>query len=178
MIDQQWTILADGGGSLVRFTSMISVDIFCEGQALSYPVEEGAFMTYNKVQSPIDIRATLATMGLPFEFADILDTLAQYKEEALKLMVVTPSAYFDSLTLQSYGHRHDQRRNANMLTVDLHLIEVKEVQSQTTNVEVSSPKNPTSAGKVNTGKKQAQTNPAVEKKVNGSILHGGLGRVL
>ena len=46
-----------------------------------------------------------------------------------------------------------------MLTVELHLVEVREVESQTTNVEVSSPKNPTSSGKVNTGKKQTQ-NPA------------------
>ena len=156
MINQEWTIMSEGGGQLVQFTSMIDIDILNEGQALSYPVEEGAFMTYNKVQSPLDIRVTLAKMGLPFEFADILKTLDKYQEEALKLMIVTPSAFFDSMTLQSYGHRHEQRRNANMLTVDLHIVEVREVQSQTTSVEVSSPKNPTSSGAKNAGKKQAQ----------------------
>lgn len=157
MIKQQWTLLSEGGGQLVQFSSLLDIDILNEGQALSYPVEEGAFMTYNKVQSPLDIRVTLAKMGLPFEFADILKTLDKYQAEALKLSAVTPSAYFDSLTLQSYSHRHESRQNANMLTVELHLVEVREVESQTSNVEVSSPKNPTSAGKVNTGKKQAQT---------------------
>lgn len=164
--------MSEGGGQLVQFTSVISVDVLNEGQALSYPIEEGSFMSYNKVQSPLDIQVTLAKMGLPFEFADILKTLDKYQAEALKLMVVTPSAFFDSMTLESYAHRHDQRRNSNMLTVDLHLIEVKEVQSQTTNVEVSSPKNQTSAGKTNMGKQQAKapapatstTNTAPEQK--------------
>lgn len=157
MINQQWTLLAEGGGQLVQFTSLLDIDILHEGQALSYPIEKGAFMSYNKVQSPLDIRVTLAKMGLPSEFSDILKTLDKYQTEALKLSAVTPSAYFDSLTLQSYSHRHEHRRNANMLTVELHLVEVREVESQTTNVQISKPKNPTSSGKVNTGKKQTKT---------------------
>lgn len=159
MIQQEWNIMTEGGGKLVQFTSMLGIDIRNEGTALSYPVELGSFASYNKVQSPLDIVVSLAKWGTHFEFSDILKTLDEYQAEAKKLLVVTPSAFFDSMTLESYEHRHDQRRNANMLTVDLHLVEVKEV-----NAETASPRNGTSAGKVNSGKKQAQSGDSGNQK--------------
>lgn len=155
MIGDQWTITDEEGSSALTFTSFIDIDVRNEGQALSYPVEEGGFMNYNKVQSPLDIRVTLSTQGTDDEFEYILEKLDEYQKEPVKLFVATPSAYYGPLTLEAYSNKRTRESGAGQLTVELYFIEVREVESQNTNTTISKPKNPTSSSKTNTGKTQS-----------------------
>lgn len=150
----RWTILDENGSNFVEFTSFIAVDIRNEGQALSYPVEEGGFMNYNKVQTPLDIRVTLATQGEPYDFETILKTLEEFQRDAVKVSVVTPSEFYASMTLEAYTYKHTRESGAGQLTVELSLIEVREVQTRVTTTVITRPKNPTSTGNTNTGKTQ------------------------
>jgi alpha-L-fucosidase len=157
----EWTLLDEGGGTAVTFTSFVDIDLRNEGQALSYPIEEGSFANYNKVDTPLDIRVTLATQGSNADFEYILAKLDEYKREAVKLSVSTPSALYESMTLETYSYKRSREANAGMLTVELSLIEVREVQTQVTTTVISKPKNPTSSGKTNTGKTQTQESGSV-----------------
>lgn len=150
----EWTLLDEGGGTAVTFTSFIDIDLRNEGQALSYPIEEGSFANYNKVDTPLDIRVTLATQGNNSDFEYILAKLDEYKREAVKLSVSTPSRLYESMTLETYSYKRSRDAGAGMLTVELALIEVREVETQVTTTVITRPKNPTSSGKTNTGKTQ------------------------
>ena len=163
----EWTILDEDGGSAVTFTSFVDIDLRNEGQALSYPIEEGSFANYNKVDMPLDVRVTLATQGTDDEFNTILITLDIYKREAKMLYVITPSRLYENMTLEMYSYKRTREAGAGMLTVELALVEVREVETQTTTTVITKPKNPTSAGKTNTGKTQTQ---AQESPQGGSVL--------
>lgn len=171
-VNGEWTLLDEGGGTAVTFTSFVDIDLRSEGQALSYPIEEGSFANYNKVDSPFDIRVTLATQGSDSDFEYILNKLDEYKNEAVKLSVSTPSILYESMTLETYSYKRSRDAGAGMLTVELTLVEVREVETQVTTSVITKPKNPTSSGKVNTGK--AQT---VEKQKPKDLISSGLDKL-
>ena len=155
LLGGSWTLLDEQGGEALTFTSFIDIDYRNEGQALSYPVELGGFANYNKVQTPLDIRVTLSTQGSNADFEYILSRLDEYQKGAVKLSVATPSALYGSLTLAAYSYRRAQDDGAGLLTVELSLIEVREVQTQVRTTVITKPKNATSADKANAGKKQS-----------------------
>ena len=47
-----WTILTESGGKAIDFTSMFTLEVRDDGEAVSTPVEKGSFASYNKVQNP------------------------------------------------------------------------------------------------------------------------------
>ena len=161
MVGEQWTIVDEEGTTAVTFTSFIDIDVRNEGQVLSYPIEEGGFANYNKVQSPLDIHVTLATQGTDVEFEHILNKLNEYQAEAVKLFVSTPSAYYGPVTLESYSNKRTRESGAGQLTVELVFVEIREVQTQVTTRVITKPKNPTSSSKTNTGKTQTEENSSV-----------------
>jgi hypothetical protein len=156
MTPRQWTILDEGGGTAVNFTSFIEIDYGNGGKALEYPIEEGSFADYNKVQDSKEIRVTLATQGTDAEFNDILAKLEDYQSKAVKLSIATPSDFYEGYTLENLSYVRAVDRNANMLTVELVFKEVREVKTQVTTGAITKPKNPTSSKKVDTGKTQTQ----------------------
>ncbi len=158
----EWTLLDEGGETAVTFTSFVDISLQSEGQALSYPVEEGSFANYNKVDKPFDIRVTLATQGSDSDFEYILARLDEYKREAVKLSVSTPSRLYESMTLATYSYRRSREAGAGMLTVELSLVEVREVETQVTSNVITKPKNSTSSGKTNTGKVQSKNVPRAD----------------
>lgn len=173
MIGTEWTLIDEDGQTAVSMTSFIDIDLRNEGQALSYPVEKGSFTDFNKVQGPLEIRATLGKQGDPSEIEDLLNRLNEFQREAVKLAVATPDTLYGSMTLESYSYKRTSESNATMLTVELTLKEVREVETQvkTTASEssISKPKNPTSEGKTNIGKTQAEEVPAEKEKQRSTL---------
>lgn len=151
---QEWLLLDERGNSALPLTSFAKIVVKDTGTVLSQPVEEGGFTTYNKVTKPLDLTVTLGFWGEALAIDAALKKLAELRAAAVKLTVVTPSAAYSSLTLENYNYTRSAASNADALEAELHLVEVREVKAQQTN-NITSPKNPTSAGTTETGKKQA-----------------------
>lgn len=169
MIGGEWTLLDEDGQTAVNFTSFVSIDFQSAGKVASYPVEKGSFADYNKTQEPLDIRVVLAVQGTPSDFDYTLSRLAEYKNGTVKLSVSTPDALYESMTLETYSYKRDNDSGSGMLTVELTLKEVREVETQVTTTVVTKPKNPTSASKANTGKTQGEDASAKEKSLFANI---------
>ena len=165
-----WTILNESGSKAIDFTAMLVLDVRDNGEAVSTPVEKGSFANYNKVQSPTEIRATLGLQGDSFLLDNALETIKQLQTDPELVSLATPSAYYESLTIESYSYRLD--RSSGFLTVELTLVEIRQVETQvgTTNFTRSGCKNPTSASTQNTGKTQTS-----DPKAGGSILKDIIG---
>jgi hypothetical protein len=149
-----WELYDEDGGEALTFDSMLSLDDSNEGQALSEPIELGAFVSYNKVDSPRSLRVELAIQGDADRQNAALADLDELREKTVKVALSTPAAYYDSLTLESFNYRRRSDAGAELLVVELSLVEVREVETQvsTTVMPPKSCKNPTSAGNQNTGK--------------------------
>ena len=152
----QWTLLDEDGQTALSFTSFLNIDLKAEGKALSYPVEQGGFANYNKLESSLDLQVTLGFQGNEADFEQALERLEEYKKGAVKLAVVTPASLYQSMTLESYSYKRGQDAGAGMLAVELALKEVREVQTRVSTTVITKPKNPSSADKQNTGKTQSK----------------------
>lgn len=158
----EWMLFDEAGQSALSFTSFIDISFSSDGQVLSYPVEAGGFVNYNKTQNPVTIRITLNTQGTPADFEYIELKLKEYQNEAVKLAVSTPSALYDNLTLKSHSIDRS-REHAGILPVVLTLVEVREVDNNpASKVYNNGKKNPTSNGKKGTGKTQPHENAILD----------------
>lgn len=145
-----WQILDSTGLSILNFTSMIEVDVKDQGSVVTVPIERGSFASYNKTDSPREIRCTLSITGSKLIIDNALNTLRALKQTTDLIALDANNAYYDSLTLESFSYTRSAERG--ILIVELVLIEVIEVNTLTTTENL----NFTSSSIVDTG--NANTN--------------------
>ena len=188
---QEWGVFPEDGEEGLPFTSVISVDVKSQGKALTEPVEKTGFAAYNKIEEPMEISCTLATMGAMAEMAATLEALEKLKRECVKVTVSTPVGAYDSLTLETFSHNHSADSGCGLLIVDLTLREVREVESDVTtesgvsdsgsgsesgSLSKESCKNSGSASKKSTGKAGTKKAAEPEQKKRTSVAYDmGLG---
>lgn len=117
-----------------------------EWAVADYPVEDGGFESYDKVNLPFEPRVDL-TCGGPVEnreaFLAAIDRLAN----TLDLFdVVTPETTYTSVNIQHYDYRRTSRNNLGLVTVSIWLLEIRIVGQSGQNV-----RDPAAAGPLNDG---------------------------
>lgn len=156
----QWTIVNDKSQQIVNFTSFLSFEMSAGGQVVSEPIEMGSFAAYNKTAEPIEIYVSLGVSGTPDVIQAAIDAIQKAKESTDLYSVITPEQEYQKLSVESYSYKRTRDEGANVLFVELHLIEVKEVSTEyTTNrvLRAKQVKNSDNASTSDQGKKQAKT---------------------
>ena len=152
MFHELWSLISEKGGDAITFSSMLTFSINAGGSALTTPIEEGSFATYNKTQTPLDLSLQLAIGGDAYTQQAALGRLAEMRDGLEKVALSTPYEYYDSLTVDSFSHRREQGLANHALLVDLHLVEVREVGAKQGHLGgISFPKNPVSESLVELG---------------------------
>lgn len=141
-----WGIFQDGVPIIVPDT-IATVDYKQSWTISDYPVEEGAFQSYDKVNTPFEIMVRMAVGGSVADkqaflanIADVANTLDLYD-------VVTPEAVYQSANIVHYDYRRSATQGAGLLAVDVRLVEVR----VTATAQFVNTKSPVSASPVATG---------------------------
>lgn len=143
----QWGIFSNFGVPLLIGDSVMAVDYRREYRISDYPIEQGGFGSYNKVQEPYDIRVTIAVSGKStltdfgtggFLGAAIsgVDVAALKRTQFLQdleraaasldlVQVLTPEATYSGLNIIHHDYRREARNGAALITVDIWLREVR-----------------------------------------------------
>ncbi len=177
-IDYQWGIFTQEDKLLVEADSVLDLGFKNEQKVANYPMQAGAFSSYNKVAEPYHTTVRLVKGGqlqvaqdrstdsgtllssgyrIRGDFLDIIDkasrSLALYK-------VVTPEQTYLNCNITSYSYKREQSRGAYQLVVDIELVEVRQVQaSYSHSADPQSTRNAKDIGAVptvNNGKVQGQ----------------------
>jgi hypothetical protein len=179
---EDWGLFPEDGGASLTFTSVMDVDVRSSGKVLTEPVEKDGFAAYNKVEEPKEIRVTLGTQGTAGEMAATLEGLETLKRDTVKVTLSTPSATYDSLTLEGYNYTRTADSGAYVLFAECQLKEVREVESNVSTTATASPemskescKNSSSASKSGTGKAATQETTEPKKKPRQSLAKKALG---
>lgn len=154
-----WTLLDEDGTSPLTFDAMLDVDVSAENQVAHEPVEKGSFAAYNKAASPTRLRVTLSRSGTEDDQQAVLDTLERLCNGTDLVTLVTPAQEYAGYNLESYTYSRKSNSGAQLLVVELSLIEIRQVDTQaTTTVKALTPaqvKKKSDATTANTGKVQA-----------------------
>jgi len=158
----EWTLLDEKGQTALTFTSFIDIDYQNQGTALSYPIENGGLMAYNKVSKPLSITVTIGQQGTDLDFEHTLSKLKDYKINTTKLSIHTPSDQYNNMTLESFSYTRTSTSATGMglLAVKAIFKEVRVVTASNTTIifnknTLASAQNATSASKTKTGQTQA-----------------------
>lgn len=128
-----------------------------------YPQENGAFQSYNKVDTPFNLRIRVAKGGSTTDVAAFIDAAESLvKASNLNLYsVITPERTYNSVTVVKVTHDHKPDSGANMVTMDIEFLEIRNsATAQYTNTA-----SPTSSGSFSSTYNQANS----DKKSTGTV---------
>lgn len=138
----RWGIyMPDTLEKMIEPDSVLSFEYKGDARISDYPVEEGGFRSYNKVQQPFDIRMkitcsgagtlTAGTIGLSGASAGMtretfLVTLDAMKASLLPVNVVTPDYVYKSVNLVHFNYKRTNTDGVTLLTAELYLREIQQ----------------------------------------------------
>ena len=120
LFGQKWGIVSKDGSALLTPDSFVDFEYREEAKIPIYPLQNGAFQSYNKVNLPYDIRLTVTCSGngkmTKGQFILGIDNLI------LKLTlvnIVTPDATYVNTNLIHVDYRREASRGATLLIAQL-----------------------------------------------------------
>lgn len=140
-----WDFRDKQGGSIFGNVKVIDIGIDDNGSAVSQPVEENSFFSYNKTSEPQQIQCTLCFEGTVQYLQSSLNIVKRYKKGMDLISIVTPYAEYENMTLESFSHTRDVTNGCGLLYVKCAFREIEQVQvaySQTDVSELPPPINP------------------------------------
>jgi hypothetical protein len=179
-----WNILNNATNQVVITPDTVSnFDYKTDTRVSDFPVQRGAFASYNKVQMPAEIRMVLICSGINFVQSAVNSIIPQFganfmeKDAFLTTLesmrsgtdlynIITPDAQYKGFTLERFDYARSATQGATMLAVDAVFREVRQVGTANASVNGLPSVNSNSdsaANPVNNGVAQTYaygTNPA------------------
>lgn len=120
----QWGIFRNGAPVIVA-QSVVSLDYKRDWSISDYPVEEGAFESYNKVTAPFDARFRFSSGGDELARQALLDSIDRVAGTLDLFDVVTPEVIYQSVNVMHYDYHRSATQGAGLLTVDVWCVQVR-----------------------------------------------------
>lgn len=104
---------------------------WAEYQTTDYPVEDGGFITANKVRRPSQVDMVLVKTGSDLARSAWLEAIRQQldSDPLARYHILTPNGLFQSLTLTLGAFQTRQERGQNMLYLELRAVEVPQIET-------------------------------------------------
>lgn len=160
IMPEQWTILNNGGSKAIEFTSFYKANTKLESKVTQMPVENGSFVSYNIVDTPLEMEVTLIKQGLPQDLQDVVNTLLDYISNTELVSIVTPDCEYPNMKLTKANFERSAENGTDRLICECNFVEVRQFEVEYTSARV--------AQKQSRG--QQQTKPT-------SALAGGLSMI-
>lgn len=124
-----------------------------------YPIEQGGFESYDKVNSPFDVRIRIATGGSQGDRQFLLNQVEAIANTLQLYTVVTPEKIYPNMNVSHFDYHRRATDGVGILTIELWFTEIRQTQTAT----FSDTKSPTAAGAVSDGIVQS-TEPTDDQK--------------
>lgn len=171
----QWGIFKDGS-SVITADNVVAFEYKQEWSLSDYPIEQGGFESYDKVNSPFDARVEFSRGGSEDERSAFLQTIGQISETLDLYDVATPEIILPNCNIIHYDYRRTATNGVGIIKVAIWLLEVR----VTATASFTQTKAPSGAKKQNDGTVQSKaptTNQAnaVNGRTGGGSGGGGGG---
>ena len=144
----RWGIYTSGGFPVIVGDGCVAFEYDKDYRVSDYPQENGSFRSYNKVETPFQVRVTIQKGGSSADRQDFLNTVEAVLYDASTLFeVVTADQTYTSVTVNHADYRRTVTNGATLLTVELRCEQIRLTAVQT----FSSTAQPGGAEKVSGG---------------------------
>lgn len=112
----QWGIFDDGGNAVIVPDSIVSVSWKGSYRVISYPIEQGNFETYNKVQEPFEVRIVMRKGGSPSDRQAFISTLDTIRKSLSLYTATTPEVSYASMNITDV--QYERRADAGATVIE------------------------------------------------------------
>lgn len=123
---QRWGVFSLAGASVLEADSVVSFEHSAEFRIADYPVEGGAFESYDKVATPFATRVAVSKGGTVAEREQFLTACQQLLESLDAFNVVTPERTYLNVNVTRIGMTRNATTGAGMTTVEIVLQEIRQ----------------------------------------------------
>ena len=148
----QWGIFQNNV-PVVLADNVVSIDYKQDWTVSDYPLEQGLFESYDKVQLPFECRVRFSCGGDSTRRQQFLDSIAAISGTLDLYSVVTPEEIYSSVNITHYDYRRTAMNGVGLIVVDVWAIQIR----ITATASFQNVQNPTSASPQNNGMAQTQT---------------------
>lgn len=146
IVDLNWfssyiTIIADVANSITQglgLTGVIStnsVDYSKETRISEFPIEQGSFASYNKVEVSANPTVRLIMSGSQTERQTFLLAIDAACKSTELYTIVTPEIQYANYSIERYSCSRSARQGMTMLIVDIMLKEIRQVSAKYSNTK-------------------------------------------
>lgn len=123
---QRWGIFALDGSQPLDPDSVVAVEHSAEYRIADYPVEGGAFESYDKVATPFVTRVAVSKGGSVAEREQFLTACQALLESLDPYNVVTPERTYLNVNVTRIGSTRNSSNGAGLIVVELVLQEIRQ----------------------------------------------------
>lgn len=127
--NQIWGVFDAKGKKVLFPDSFLGIDYHNNSRVSDYPVESGAFASYNKIATPYDAVVTVSKGGSKEDRAAFAKSLDSLINSFQLYTIVTPEESFANATIETYGYSRRPSNGANLLVVDINFTEIRPTPS-------------------------------------------------
>jgi hypothetical protein len=141
-----WGIFLNGGQAF-PYNSVIDFDFKQDYTLADEPIEEGSFVSYDKVQHPFDVRMRVASGPSPSDRQALLVAARAAAADLNLYTVVTPEDVYDSCNITHVDWKRSSDNGVGIVVVDFWFQEIRQSATST----LSNTQSPTTAGAQSAG---------------------------
>jgi Dit-like phage tail protein len=151
-----WGVFDSNGNPVFDVDTFLGIDDDEKSKVSDFPVEEGAFASYNKVQHPYILKVRMAVGGDVARMTSFINALSDAKTSTELYIVATPATTFQSASLDSFSYKQEAHKGADMIVAEISFKEIRIVSTAYTNATLppSKIKNKSASDKKDDGKQQ------------------------
>lgn len=130
MLAPKWGVFFEATGvQAIVPDSFLDMDYANSANLPTYPQEEGAFASYNKVQNPRSYSVSMTKGGSKQEMTDFL-TLLESLQGSLELFtIVTPNRSYPRANIDKCEYRRSAFSGAGIIIATLHFTEIRQASA-------------------------------------------------
>lgn len=129
-IGTQWGIFDTNGNQVVQPDSVVGFDYRKEYTISDYPVELGAFESYDKVETPYEITIRMTKGGSLSDRQTFLANIDAIKGDTNLYSIATPEVTLVNGNIISVDYSRKNDHGVGLITVDCRVVEVRETAQQ------------------------------------------------
>ena len=146
LFPNQWGIFDEYGiDSILQVDTVLEVTFKNENIISTYPIQEGGFVSYDKVETPYTGTVSVALGGYLISSmidaligvgsgtkSDLLDTLDSLVKDTELYTIVTPDKVFEDCNIIGYSFKRSKEDGAYLLKCDIMFMEVRKLTASYT----------------------------------------------
>lgn len=159
-MSDRWGIFDQSGNPALDVDTCVDIEYSNNSKVSDFPVEQGAFASYNKVRSPYEATVTVAVSG-ETRMIKALAAIEAMVNSTVLYHVVTPTNVYTNASVEKFSYKRSREDGAWMLSAKISLKQIREVQPKYTTVtlKAATVKKKDAATTAKDGKQQEKTPP-------------------